>query len=352
MRKPARAAWLIFLGSFLVYQANLRPVAARDSLPAALLPFSILLDKSLRLDRFATYLREGQPVTPYYLHEEEHHSYSAYAIAQPVLLTPLYIPLCAALNWAQWQIGDVVLLARICEKLLAGALAAASAAFFFLLLDRITSRRNALLLSAAYAFGTTTWSISSQALWPHSGGGLLIVLTLLALQRWTEDPARKFLWLAGLCAGLALAVRPTDGLLACVVSGALLRRRGRIGSLAAFLPPVIACGILTASYNYWLFRDVRGYSAGVVSDHFMAGVAGTLFSPGRGLLVYCPFLFFAALGIGAWWRQSESTLSWLVPVGAAFCVAHLALIGCVPEWWGGTCWERACLQRGCHFWCY
>jgi len=31
------------------------------ALPAALLPFSILLDKSVRLDRFADYLREGRP---------------------------------------------------------------------------------------------------------------------------------------------------------------------------------------------------------------------------------------------------------------------------------------------------
>ena len=38
------------------------------ALPAALLPFSILLDKSVRLDRFADYLREGQPGTPNHLH--------------------------------------------------------------------------------------------------------------------------------------------------------------------------------------------------------------------------------------------------------------------------------------------
>ena len=48
------------------------------ALPAALLPFSILLDKSVRLDRFADYLREGQPGTPNCL--------------------PIYIPLCAALK--------------------------------------------------------------------------------------------------------------------------------------------------------------------------------------------------------------------------------------------------------------
>src|SRR5439155_8645875 len=133
---------------------------------------------------------------------------------------------CAALSPASWEPGDLILLARMLEKLIAGTLAAASAAVFFVLLDGITSRRNALLLTAAYAFGTTTWAISSQALWQHSGGGLLIVLALLALQHWAADEqSPKFLLLAGLWSGLAVAVRPTDGVLACAIVMALLRKR-------------------------------------------------------------------------------------------------------------------------------
>ncbi len=313
--------WLIFLASFFVYQANLRPVASLDSLPTALLPFSILGDHTLQLDRFAPILTPGQ--TPYCLHPKAGHYYSNYSIAQSLLLTPLYIPIWAALHPERWQPGEEILLARICEKLMAGALAAASVAFFFLLLQLMTSRRNALLLTAAYAFATTTWAISSQALWQHSAGGLLIVLTLLAL-------ARGNMWPAGLCAGLALAVRPTDGLLACVVVAALLMRRTALGKLAAFLAPVIVAGFLTAAYNYWLFQDIRGYSGHAMSDHFLTGVAGVLFSPARGVVVYCPLLLFSLSSV--WKRGLLDVISIL------FCIAHLAMIGLVPEWWGGNCW--------------
>ena len=328
-----KPAWLIFLASFVVYQANLRPVASLDSLPAALLPFSILLDGSLHLDRFAPYLMHGQPRTPYCLHEKNGHYYSTYSIAQPLLLTPLYVPVCAALSPASWEPGDLILLARMLEKLIAGTLAAASAAVFFVLLDGITSRRNALLLTAAYAFGTTTWAISSQALWQHSGGGLLIVLALLALQHWAADEqSPKFLLLAGLWSGLAVAVRPTDGLLACAIVIALLIKRTKIRLLGVFALPVIVCGCLTAAWNLWLFQDVRGYSAGAAGAQFLAGLTGILFSPGRGLLVYCPFLIFAAAGAVAWGK------SLLLSVSAMFCLAHLALVSIVPEWWGGACW--------------
>src|SRR5262249_7652858 len=136
----------------------------------------------------------------------------------------------------------------------------------------------------------------------------------------------------GLWSGLAIAVRPTDGILASAIFIALLIRTAPIRLLAVFALPVILCSGLTAAWNFWLFQDVRGYSAGAAGAHFLAGLSGILFSPGRGLLVYCPFLIFAVDGVIAW------RTSLLFTVGAIFCLAHLALVSFVPEWWGGACW--------------
>ena len=331
----ARVAWLIFIGSFLVYQANLRPVASADSLAAALLPFSILLDHSFNLDRFVPAL----PADAYFLHEKNGHFYSSYPVAQPVMLTPFYLPVCLILNPARWPAGDLILLARIVEKLVAGDLAAASAAIFFLLLDRLTSRRNALVLAAACAFGTSAWATSSQALWQHSGGGLMLALTALALQRWNENrEERKFLFLAGMCSGLALMMRPANALLAGAIVLVLLLRGERIRALAVFLPPVVLGGFLTAAYNLWLLADLRGYTTQPFDARFLDGLAGVLFSPSRGLLVYCPFLIFAVVGMAAWRKREPDMLSLPLSVSAAFCLAHLILIGAWPDWTGGYCW--------------
>jgi hypothetical protein len=41
-----------------VYHSNLRPIASGDFLPASMIPFSILLDGSIALDRFGPYVNE------------------------------------------------------------------------------------------------------------------------------------------------------------------------------------------------------------------------------------------------------------------------------------------------------
>jgi hypothetical protein len=338
MTSRARTGALIFLGSLFIYQGNLRPVASLDSLPAALLPFSLYMDHSFRFDRFADHLKAGRPETPYYFREKDSHYYSMYPVALPLLVTPLYVPVLAVIHPAERSVAFLILLARVLEKCMAGLLTAMAVAVFFLALDRLTSRRNALLLTAAYGFGTTVWAISSQALWLHTGVGLFFVLTLLALAQWAGSSRMRFLYLAGLWAGLALLVRPTVGLLAVAILAALLLRRAPVRALAAFLLPVMLCGLAAAAYNVWLFQDLRGYTALPVSRHPLGGLAGILFSPARGLLIYCPILIFAAAGFGRRPRKPETPLSLLMLAGVIFCGAHLALISLVETWWGGHCW--------------
>ena len=56
----SRAGRYVILFALLcvVYHSNLRPVASGDSLPASLIPFSVILDKSISLDRFGPYISE------------------------------------------------------------------------------------------------------------------------------------------------------------------------------------------------------------------------------------------------------------------------------------------------------
>lgn len=337
--KSARVAWLIFFGSYFIYQANLRPIASDDSLPAALMPFSILTEHTLRLDRFEPFLQGSASVVPYYLREKDRHFYSNYPVAGPILLTPLYLPVCLLVHPARWPPGDFILLARIVEKILAGAIAAASAALFFVLLDRLTSRANAILLTAAYAFGASVWTISSQALWQHTAGGLLLVLALLALERWSGDRRRlRPLLAAGIYAGLALAVRPTNLFLAIAAALALAIHGARFRALAAFLTPVALAGALTASWNLWLFEDLRANSAVALSPRLLDGLAGLLLSPSHGLLIYTPFVIFGVAGVAVWWRTGHNRGSLLLTTSVAFCAASLALVSGWPMWWGGHCW--------------
>ena len=64
------------------------------------------------------------------------------------------------------------------EKLAASLLAAIASVLMFLVLRR-EGIRWALPLALVFAFGTDTWMISSQALWQHGSGELLVALALL-----------------------------------------------------------------------------------------------------------------------------------------------------------------------------
>ncbi|MEO7651736.1 MAG: hypothetical protein ABIZ80_14825, partial [Bryobacteraceae bacterium] len=297
MRKLLKRPMLLFLLSFGVYQANLHPVASADSIPSALLPIAIWSDGTLRLDRFATWLIEQRPGMAYAFHERDGHYYSAYPIAQPLLLFPFYIPVLAAAGVAHWETADQVLLARVLEKLFASLLAAGTVAALYCLLKRISGPSTALLLACAFAFGTQNWATSSQALWQHAAGALFLVLAALGLARWSESPARgQFLLASGLSAAIATLIRPSNILLAGAIVAALLLSRAGVGVAVRFatFPAIAAC--LLAVYNGWLFGDVRGlYSSHLTPAPFLAAV-GLLVSPARGLFVYCPFLLLAIPG--------------------------------------------------------
>ena len=84
-----------------------------------------------------------------------------------MLIAPLYLPAVGYLHLRGWTDARLDHVAQVMEKLSASLVAALSASLLYLLLRRRAAPPIALLLTLAYAFGTTTWVISSQALWQH-----------------------------------------------------------------------------------------------------------------------------------------------------------------------------------------
>ena len=104
--------------------------------------------------------------------------------------------------------------ARVMEKLSASLVAALSASLLYLLLRRRAEAPIALLLTLAYAFGTTTWVIGSQALWQHGMAELLVIGALLLLTAPCTAPRALA---AGLLCGLIACNRPPDAILAAAL---------------------------------------------------------------------------------------------------------------------------------------
>jgi hypothetical protein len=319
---------LLFLLLSAVYHSNLRPIAGSDSFPSALVPFSLWLDGSPRLDRFGPYVRDHIPYATSVVRETAGHWYSTYPIAGPVLASPLYFPLALVPSLRHLPPETLIALARIAEKFAAVTLAALAAVALFLLLLRLAGPRAAWWLTLLYALGTNTWATTSQALWQHTFDQLPIIGFLYGL-----DSRRP--WLLGLCVALAIAIRPTNIILLPVLL--LASRRALI--------PVAAIGAAVAAYNWIAFHRLTGGYAAELKGSLAGGLAGLLFSPGRGLLIYTPVAIFAVAAFLPRARALREKHRPLVLGATAIVVLHTLLIACWPVWWGGYTWGPRLLSE-------
>ncbi len=334
-----RPALVIFLAAWIVYNLNCRPITSGDTAPAALLPFAVVLDGTLQLDRYADGMARLYDGKAYFLHYREGHAYSFYPIVVPLLLAPAYLPLRLIPGIRDWPLSRVVVLARILEKIWASAIAAASVAALFGLLRRLAEMKYALLLTLVYGFATNTWATSSQALWQHGMSQLAIIASLLFMERFLASGSRRACIVSGFFAALSFGVRPTNVLffaISCIALLILARdRRTVLGSFGGF---GLLMGGGLAIYNLQVFgRFAGGYADQGFGGGLVAGLAGLSFSPSHGLFVYSPVVLFALPGIALGFRSSATRLRPLLVISACFFVSLLLFYARYPFWWGGTC---------------
>jgi hypothetical protein len=346
LTRDRAVACLLMLIAFYIYIANGRVIAAGDSIPARLIPYAILLDHTVTLDRYfarevggAAGLERMPPAQrqKYYFVTPRHgRLYSSYPMGTPVLVTPLHVPILW-LKWGQgWPTEKILHVASSSEKYVASAVAALSVAVMYLLLAALADRGIALALTAAFAFGTSTWTSSSQALWQHGPGVLLILLTLAVLVR---HP--RWLWAAGIFAGLAVAVRPTNLFFWVAFVAVHAWMRPPLREAVALALPGVMIGSLLAISNWLIYHDLRGgYGQwaslqGGVARHAALALAGLLISPNRGLFIYSPVLLAGVAGLWFAFRRPIGPAARVYAIAAIFLASQLICFATWSWWWGG-----------------
>jgi hypothetical protein len=340
-----------------VYNANLRQIGSGDTMSARYLPLGLWEFGTLKLDPIARWVARGHLLTanlkvappadvavmpPSYwiVRGRDQHLVSFYPVVAPLLVAPLYLPAVAYLNTHGWQQPDVDRVAEVMEKLSASLLAALASVVMYVALRR-DGIRWSFVLALAFACGTNTWMISSQALWQHGAGELLIALALLL----GISPAtrRNAAALGAVCVLIA-ANRPPDALIAgAIVLHAMWTRRRTV-------PWLLAGGIVLFAPLLFYNLNVAGSVAGgygqakipggasvltLFQNSIWKGIAGLLVSPTRGLLIFSPFLVFVPLGLRE--RLRNPTTRGLAIALSIAVLAQLILYS-LTDWRGGTSW--------------
>ena len=318
-----RLAVLVAFSAFAVYMASFRTIQSIDSNTNAFVAYSLVRDGDPYLDEFAaTY---GQ--LSFWSFPVNGHRISPYPPGAAFLGLPFAI--AGTLLGITPPQADAI---TIVAKAAGAAAAAASVGFVFLLAARTAGRRLGLLVAGLYAFGTVTWPISGGALWQHGPAQLFLAVALL----WLVTPA----WSArsGLVFGLATLSRLTSGLFAAAALGYVVVARRSI------LPRLVGWALIPAvalvAYNVVTFGDpldLRYFSFNYTKpggSNLLAGVAGNLVAPNRGLLVYSPFLALAVYELA---RRSlrRDRIAILVRSQLIAAAGVLVVYGASVDWWGG-----------------
>jgi hypothetical protein len=320
---PHRGA-ILFSVFLVIYLANGKTIGSGDTRPTRYLPLSLIQEGNFDLNEFPFLYARG---TPYYLQPVKGRYVSNYPVAPALVALPFYLP--SALG----RVNPESRLITDLEKLSAATIVALSAVVLYFALLHLTSRRMALLSTAVYALGTSSLSVSSQALWQHGPSQLALTAALYCLVRGRACP----LWIAGAGFPLAFAViaRPPDVLIALPLGAYVLRHypRQAWGFLLCGLPPVLFQLWYNATYFDNPLRTQFPLLGGELwGSPFWEGLAGILLSPGRGLFVYSPVFLLSLPGIILAWRRNADPLLRYLSVGAVLTVI---LYSKWAMWWGG-----------------
>ena len=288
---------LLFIVLYLAYNTiDGVGLMSGDTTPASLLPIALLTNHNVYLDFATTYI--SSPDFSYAFPFVQGHYVSLFPIVTPVLVTPVYALsgfLSAFISNPSYGGDTLFFLSRSA----ASFIAALAGVLVYLSGKELFSKRIAILTTFIFAFATSTWSISSTALWQQGTVELLIIALIYLIIKNEKKESLAYIVLLGILSGLFVFNRPPDSLLIIPVLFYIAwyqRTKVHYYLIGGFLG-----GLPFLYYNYSLFGNVfGGYSENLSFFAVNAGFAGhylaLLISPNVGLFIFCPVLLLSIAG--------------------------------------------------------
>lgn len=319
------STWFVFLPSLIIYLANGLSGYGGDNTFNSLLPWRIIQGEGFFFSK-AYVAAKG--------------SWGLLEVGNAFLPTfpigPGFLGLPTALIQYFFSPEPIHKLIAWNQKVTAVWVAAFSAAVLFQMVFLLSRKLwLSLLLTAAFALGTTQVTISAAVLWQHGPAVLLLCLGLFFLVKGQqEDPS--FYPLSALPLAFLPLMRTQTGLfyLSGLASVAILQPKMVLRFFLWSLPGIG----LTLWVNLGLYHSLLGgYGYQASGDHFatplLEGALGSLFSPNRGLLAFSPFLILGIIGGGILWaRRSIMAISF--SLAALF---YFLIHAKYAHWHGGYC---------------
>jgi len=322
---------LLLLGVFFIFSNWVSPNYPTDTIGTRALPYSLLENHTLFLDETYQSFESSRNSAFRFVHVGDNHYASLFPIVTPLLITPLYvIPFLLGVPNSEY-------LLLVMSHIASALVAALSVVFIYLACRYISSRKVALLTALVFAFGTSTWSMSSQTLYAHGTSELLLAAMIFLVIRNETCKSTWNIVFLGICSGLFIFNRPSDSILVLPVIGYIVwYHREKIGYY--FLSGFIS-GLPFLIYNLLLFHHPFGGYSSVASRltfdaTLVSNYLGLLVAPNRGLFVFNPILILAFIGF--WITRSDNNPSYRFLQASLIAMAGTILVyASFDDWQGG-----------------
>ncbi len=343
MLRNALVSAAIFIAAFFVYGSNGdQYVYSYDSAPNSLLVLNLLENHRLDFDNFTGGYFDRLGAGYIFTQTPAGQRQSIFPIGTAIVAAPVDLALDAlahvqhrplaltSIAFERQRLHD--------EKTAAGVIAALAAVLMFWCLCEFAPVPVALLLTAVFAFGTSMWTIGSQALWQHGPVNLVLLAMTFSLVRAERTNRTMLFVVGGIAAGFLTVVRPTALFFTLAALGWVLatQRRDR----AAFAVALGAGAAPGIAWNVVNFHSVvGGYAGDAATYRASADVWGALaalaISPSKGFFVYLPLALAAPFGavIAARSGDHRGTLLALLGIAGLLLAVSYAFY---TQWWGGS----------------
>jgi hypothetical protein len=287
---------VLFILLFIIFNTvSSLKIPSGDVGPASLLPFCLIYHHNFYFDFFSTFAQSSSYSYAYPV--VNGHYVSLFPIVTPVLITPVY-----GISVLFSHVLSIPLTPDdffILPKTSAAIISAVSASVFYLTAKELFLKRTALITTFIFALATSTWSVSSRALWQHGTVELLLILLIYVIVRNERRESFRNIIVLGIISGLFIFNRPPDAILLIpVIFYVFWYMRSKapwyiLGGIAGGFPFLI--------YNISIFGNIfGGYKENikifVLSLDFVRNYIGLLVAPNVGLLIFSPVLILSIFG--------------------------------------------------------
>ncbi|MFA6272512.1 MAG: hypothetical protein WC693_05435 [Patescibacteria group bacterium] len=326
---------LLFVLIFLVYISSVRFLGTIDGAPTRMLPISILKEGDFDLDEYVP-ARQDDFVWFVLIETTDGHFISKYPVLSSILALPFYaIPHFLG-------IGFTTAIIITLSKISAAFITAISAILLLFIFRKYLSEKWSVFLTIAYAFGTSSWTVSSQDLWQHGASQLFLILTVYLLLKPKKSDLRFLL--IGVVIGLSIAARYLNVIFGAVYLIFILYKY-RTKIFSTLLGVLVPLSLVLIYQSYYLDNPFQtGYSCNAYSNRsfaciegwyseFWDGFGGLLISPSRGLFIFTPFLIFSLIGMWLIWKRNKKEVRDYNLLFKFTSIGVLIFVVVMSKWW-------------------